>query len=84
MLEELFTIVLTPIQELLKLFLDKNIEEYLGVSLMSCIVTGMIMLIVFRSLVNPSGIGDLAVNKENYHTAIANKEARAQARKQED
>lgn len=84
MLEELFTIVLTPIQELLKLFLDKNIEEYLGVSLMSCIVTGMIMLIVFRSLVNPAGIGNLIVNKENYDTAIANKEARAQARKQED
>lgn len=75
MLADLFTLILYPIQELLKLFLDENIEAYLGVSLMHCIVTGMIMLIVFRSLVNPAGVGSMAVERENIETAKSNKAA---------
>ena len=65
MLTDLFTLVLLPIEECLKLLIDDRITAYLGVSVMSCIVTGMIMLIVFRALVNPTAIGNMAVTREN-------------------
>lgn len=65
MLSQLFDLVLTPIQECLKLLVDDRITAYLGVSLMSCIVTAMLMLVVVRALVNPSAIGSMAVEREN-------------------
>lgn len=65
MLVQLFDLVLTPIQECLKLLVDDRITSYLGVSVMECIVTAMLMLVVVRALVNPSAIGSMAVEREN-------------------
>lgn len=73
MLSQLFTLVLTPIEECLKMLVDDRITAYLGVSVMSCIVTALIMLIVVRALVNPTAIGTMAVDRENIITAKENK-----------
>lgn len=81
MLGRLFDTILYPVVELLKLLDDQRITDYLGVSLISCIVTCMIMLIVIKALVNPSAIGSMAVERENIKTAKANKVAAQEARK---
>lgn len=76
MLGQIFDMILLPIQEYLKMLADTKIETYLGVSLIGCIVTCMLTLIVIRALVNPSAIGSMAVERENIKTAKANKAAR--------
>lgn len=66
MLGRLFDTILYPVVELLKLLDDQRITDYLGVSLISCIVTCMIMLIVIRALVNPSAIGTSLSTFQNH------------------
>lgn len=57
MLSQLFDLIIFPIKECLKMLIDDRITAYLGVSVMECIVTGMLALIVIRALVTPAGLG---------------------------
>ena len=81
MLGQIFDMILYPVQECLKMLTDSRITSYLGVSLMGCIVTCMLAMIVVRALINPSAIGSMAVERENIKTAKANKAAAQQAAK---
>lgn len=65
MLSQLFDLIIFPIKECLKMLVDDRITAYLGVSVMECIVTGMIALIVIRALVTPAGVGSSIVRTEN-------------------
>lgn len=59
MLETYFDMILYPIKEILKLFVDPRLTSFFGVSLMSAIVTGVLSLLVFKALINPSGISGI-------------------------
>lgn len=66
MLETYFDMILFPIKEILKLYVDPRLTDFLGVSLMSAIVTGVLSLLVFKALINPSGIRGVSYrNKSN-------------------
>lgn len=80
MIETYFNMILYPVKEFLKLFIDDKLTSYLGVNLMGAIVTGIIMMIVFKTLVNPVAIGSMAVERENINTRKENKAAAEAAR----
>lgn len=65
MLETYFDMILFPIKEILKLFVDPRLTDFLGVSLMSAIVTGVLTLLVFKALINPSGIRGVSYRSSN-------------------
>lgn len=57
MLSTLINLIVYPIQELLKLMADSRLTDFLGVSLIACLVTCFITIIVVRSLINPIVMG---------------------------
>lgn len=65
MLETYFEMILFPIKEILKLYVDPRLTDFLGVSLMSAIVTGVLSLLVFKALINPSGIRGVSYRSSN-------------------
>lgn len=75
MLETYVDVFIFIIREIFGLITDDKLTEFLGVNLLGAIVTGIIMMIVFKTLINPTAIGQLAVNKDNYETGQANKSA---------
>lgn len=62
MLGQIIDLILFPVKELLKLFLDERLTSYLGVSVIGIAVTCMITVIVVSALVNRVNAGELAAS----------------------
>ena len=75
MLETYVDTFIFIVKEIFKLITDSRLTEFLGVNLLGAIVTGILMMIVFKTLINPTAIGSMAVDQENIRTLKSNKEA---------
>lgn len=72
MLETYVDMFIFIIREIFGLITDDKITAFLGVNLLGAIVTGIIMMIVFKTLINPTAIGSMAVERGNIQTRKEN------------